>query len=181
VRARRVVLAALLLAANGVQHESAAQVSASSISRDTRHLKFTATLSSRVVAPGERLTMAVDIVPKRGMHVYAPGSKYRPIRITIDPHSFLMMGDPEYPRASPYYFKPLNETVDVYQSPFRLRVEITVDRSAIARTQLRASSPITLKGALEYQACDDRVCYLPESVPFRWTLRVRQSGKTALE
>jgi hypothetical protein len=31
---------------------------------------------------------------------------------------------------------------------------------------------MTIKGSLDYQACDDRMCYLPASVPFQWTLTV---------
>ena len=30
----------------------------------------------------------------------------------------------------------------------------------------------TIDGTLDYQACDDSVCYLPVSVPFQWTLKV---------
>lgn len=35
-----------------------------------------------------------------------------------------------------------------------------------------ATNQMTIKGTLDYQACDDRLCYLPTSVPFQWTLRV---------
>jgi hypothetical protein len=95
-----------------------------------------------------------------------PGSKYRPIAVNLEPQPMLKVGKPMYPPATAYHFKPLNETVDVYQRPFRLLVEI------VAVAGAPASSSITLSGTLEYQACDDRVCYLPESIPLRWALRV---------
>ena len=31
---------------------------------------------------------------------------------------------------------------------------------------------LTIAGVINYQACDDRVCYLPESVPLEWNLPV---------
>jgi DsbC/DsbD-like thiol-disulfide interchange protein len=164
VRARVVATALLMLAISSVHDPLAAQSGSARVSRDTPQLKFTASLSARAITPGERLTLTVDIVPKPRMHVYAPGSKYRPIAITMDPQAGLTIGTTTYPKPDSYYFKPLNETVDVYQSPFRL----TIDLAATDR----AASPFTIKGLLEYQACDDRVCYLPESIPLRWTVDI---------
>lgn len=137
---------------------------ASTISRSTRHLKLTASLSSRVLTPGGRTTLIVDVEPRRGMHVYAPGSKYQAVKVVIAPQPALKMYDTVYPPAKPYYFKPLNETVDVYDAPFRLRIDVAVV-DATAASGTRAGSSVVLNAALEYQACDDRVCYLPETVP----------------
>ena len=106
------------------------------------------------------------------MHVYAPGSKYRAIKLTLAPQAGLAFGSPVYPSPSSYYFKPLNETVDVYASPFRLSVDITTD------VHTRAPSSITLKGSFEYQACDDHVCYLPESIPLRWTVTLSETASS---
>jgi DsbC/DsbD-like thiol-disulfide interchange protein len=164
------MLAAVVLLAALISYLSfGAQPTTADASRETPHLKFTATVSPRVVTPGEPFTLAIDVAPKAGMHVYAPGSKYRPIRITIEPQTSLTIKNAVYPKATPYYFKPLNETVDVYASPFRLLVEMSV----AASTQAPAS--MTLDGALEYQACDDRECFLPESIPLRWTLSLKKS------
>jgi hypothetical protein len=32
---------------------------------------------------------------------------------------------------------------------------------------------LTIKGTLSYQACDDRICFSPQSVPLAWTVSVR--------
>jgi hypothetical protein len=34
-----------------------------------------------------------------------------------------------------------------------------------------SSGKLVLKGSLRYQACDDRECYLPETVPLAWRFR----------
>jgi hypothetical protein len=144
--------------------------------RETKHLKFTASVAPRVVSVGDRLTLSVDVVPKARMHVYAPGSKYRPIKITIAPQPVLTIEQTVYPRAESYYFKPLSETQPVYQTPFRLQVGMT-----IGEIEPPSASTITVTGALDYQACDDRVCYLPESIPLRWTMKVTARHVAALE
>ena len=138
---------------------------ASTISRSTRHLKLTASLSSRLLTPGGRTTLIVDVEPRRGMHVYAPGSKYQAVTVVIAPQPALKVYDTVYPPAKPYYFKPLNETVDVYDAPFRLRIDVAVVDATAASGTRAGSSVCTERRRLDDQACDDRVCYLPETVP----------------
>jgi hypothetical protein len=138
--------------------------------RETKHLKFTVSVAPGVVSAGDRMTLTVDVSPKARMHVYAPGSKYRPIRMTIEPQPALTIEQTTYPRAESYYFKPLKETQPVYQAPFRLQIGMTIGN--IESPSARTDSTITITGALDYQACDDRVCYLPESIPLRWTMKV---------
>jgi hypothetical protein len=33
------------------------------------------------------------------------------------------------------------------------------------------SGRFILEGTLRYQACDDRVCYIPQNLPVKWTLQ----------
>jgi hypothetical protein len=61
----------------------------------------------------------------------------------------------------------LNEKVPAFQKPFRLTQDITLDKSA------KAGSTVTVTGTVNYQACDDRVCYPPESSPVSWTVVVK--------
>ena len=138
------------------------------VARRTPHLSFTASLSPDTVKAGGRLSLIVDVVPKKGMHVYAPGTKYRAITVTLNSHRFLKASRLDYPRPSIYVFKPLKEQVFVYSSPFKLTMDLAVG-AVTPRT-----SPLKITGTLSYQACDDRVCYLPESVPLEWTIPVRR-------
>ena len=142
------------------------------ISRSTPHLKFTATISAAVIVPGSRMSIAVDVVPKKGMHVYAPGTKYRPVKIAVEADPLLRVHDPVYPKPAHYLFKPLNEDVLVYDTPFRLVVDFIAGDSDAVRAQLRNRTQMIIRATLDYQACDDRLCYLPASVPFQWTVRV---------
>ena len=136
------------------------------VARNTRHLSFTAALSPDVVKPGGRLTLIVDVTPKKRMHVYAPGTNYRAITVTLNRNSALKPSKPSYPKPSIYFFKPLKEQVPVYSDPFTLTMNVAVGSVPERTRQLRVS------GTLAYQACDDRVCYLPQSLPLEWTIPV---------
>jgi hypothetical protein len=72
-----------------------------------------------------------------------------------------------------YYFQPLNERVPVYQKPFRLLQEVLLEGTAQAQAALQGKDALTITGTLEYQACDDKVCFNPATVPLSWTLEVR--------
>lgn len=138
------------------------------VARNTPHLSFTASMTPDAVKPGGRLSLIVNVTPKRRMHVYAPGTKYRAITVTLDRHPSLKPSKAVYPRPSIYLFKPLKEQVLVYSDPFKLTMNIQVG------TVPPKAAPLKITGTLLYQACDDRVCYLPESVPLQWTIRVKR-------
>ncbi len=42
-----------------------------------------------------------------------------------------------------------------------------------AQEQLKPAENVTLNGRLDYQACDDKQCFNPASVPLSWTLALR--------
>jgi hypothetical protein len=71
-----------------------------------------------------------------------------------------------------YFFEPLNERVPVFQSPFTLLQEIVLEVTPEAEAAFRGKTELSLTGSLEYQACDDKVCFNPAVVPLSWTLKV---------
>jgi DsbC/DsbD-like thiol-disulfide interchange protein len=145
---------------------------APTLSRATRHLDLTAKLSQRVVTPGTRLSLTVDVKPKDGMHVYAPGTEYRAITVELEPNALIEVQETVYPKATTYLFKPLNEHVLVYHRPFRLALHIMVGSRAVTGT-IGPTSSVVIKGRVMYQACYEKVCYLPASVPFEWSIRLQ--------
>lgn len=144
------------------------------VSAETKHLSVSAAVSDDAVAPGERVSLVFDVSPRPGMHVYAPGGhSYQVVRVTIEPQAWLRVHEVQYPRSEIYHFKPLDERVEVYQRPFRLVQELTVLATPEAQKWLAAQQAVTLTGRLEYQACDDKVCYTPQVIPVSWTLAVK--------
>jgi DsbC/DsbD-like thiol-disulfide interchange protein len=117
-------------------------------------------------AAGGKLALFVDVTPKPGIHVYAPGSKdYIPITVTLKAPPEVKAGKVAYPKSETMTFA--DEKVPVFQKPFRLTQDVTIDKSA------KAGSTLTVSGTVNYQACDDRVCYAPESTPVTWTVSVK--------
>lgn len=124
------------------------------------------------VAPGNRFSLVTRIQPRQGIHLYAPGAaNYKVIELTMLPNSNVHFQRLSYPPSEVYFFKPLNERVPTYQKPFVLSQEVVLDASA--RTTLKDQTTLTLGGALNYQACDDRLCYDPVTLPLSWTVELR--------
>ena len=142
----------------------------------TEHLDLKAYPSDASAAPGTRFSLVVDITPKRGIHVYAPGAAgYRVIAVNITPQPYVRMLPVRYPASEIYNFVPLNERVAVYRKPFTLQVEVVPEATAEARKGLTGKTELVMTGTLEYQACDDKICYNPVSIPLSWKIALRQN------
>lgn len=117
-------------------------------------------------APGAKLALFVDVTPKPGIHVYAPGAEfYIPITVKLNPSPEIKAGKLVYPKSETITL--LDEKVAVFQRPFRLTQDVTIDKTA------KSGSKITIGGTVDYQSCDDKVCYPPESAPVTWTVTVK--------
>lgn len=144
------------------------------VSANTSHLSMVATISDAVAAPGHRLTIVAEVTPGRTMHLYAPGKHdYQVVRLKIDPQPWLRTHDTVYPASEIYHFKPLDERVEVYTKPFRLLQDVTLLATPEMQKLLGSMPSATISGALEYQACDDTVCYNPARVPVSFTVTLK--------
>jgi peroxiredoxin len=140
----------------------------------TEHLDLKAYASDASVALGTRFSLLLDIAPKRGMHVYAPGATgYKVITVNIVPQPHVRTASLRYPASEIYHFKPLNERVPVYQKPFSLVLEAVPEATAEARKALAAQKELIISGTLEYQACDDMICYNPVTLPLSWHVELQ--------
>jgi hypothetical protein len=146
------------------------QTPASSSSRraaaeiDSAHATFTTSTSAVRLRPGVRVSLYVDVTPKPNIHVYAPGEKENlPITLTVARDRAYRIGIPKLPPAQKYVFPPLKLTQLVYSEPFRIRQPLTIVNPPPA-------GPMTITGTIRYQACDDKVCYMPKSVEVSWAV-----------
>lgn len=129
--------------------------------QETAHLSVTTSSSS--AQPG-KVSLFVDVAPKPTMHVYSPGQKgYIGITLTLHPDLAFTAAKAKYPAGEKLFMKILNETQLVYSKPFRITQDVRFVKAG-------AGAPRTIKGTLRYQACDDKICYLPQNVPVSWTI-----------
>jgi DsbC/DsbD-like thiol-disulfide interchange protein len=151
----------LLLKQFGIRPEEAHATS------DTKHFRVTTSATNQTVHQGQHLSLVVDIDLKPKMHVYAPGVQggYIPIdwQVTESPDS--KAGAVEYPKPEVLRLDAIKETVPVYQGHFRLTRELIIGT-------VKAPHDVTVKATLRYQACDDRECFLPATLPLEWVLHL---------
>jgi DsbC/DsbD-like thiol-disulfide interchange protein len=144
----------------------------------TRYLKVRLGLVDKIAAPGARVTLLADVTPGPKMHVYAPGQQgYISIAIEIAPSSDFKAAPAQFPASEPYFFAPTNETSQVYNKPFQIAQDVTIAATAALRKRAAAKETLTIAGTLKYQACDDLVCYRPDSVPVSWKIELVPVGR----
>lgn len=135
-------------------------------SQGSAHATIVASPAKVTAAPGGKVALGLDVTPKPGIHVYAPGTKdFIPIELKLDAQPAIKAGKVVYPKSETMEFG--DEKVPAYQKPFRLTNDVTIAKSA------KSGSTITVAGNVHLQACDDRVCFPPETVPVSWTVSVK--------
>ncbi len=135
----------------------------------SKYARITASASNSVIRPGEhiRLILDIDLPPK--MHVYAPGVEgYLPIDWKIREAPSYSAKPPEFPKPRILRLDAIQETVPVYEGRFTLTRELTLGNSEKLMPALGPGQELAMEGTLRYQACDDRQCYLPQTVLLSW-------------
>jgi Thiol:disulfide interchange protein DsbD, N-terminal len=150
------------------------------------HLQLSLAQSDRVVVPGNHVSLIAEIRLPAGVHVYSPEVKgYKPIVLSIYPTTDVVPLGLTYPRSKILYLEAIHEHVPVFEGEFRIVYEITINRSQEFLAALGNGKELAVTGELKYQACDERVCYLPASLPVSWKLQVlpldRQRSSDAIQ
>jgi hypothetical protein len=128
---------------------------------ETDHLIVTT--STNAPANSARRELYLDVTPRPRMHIYAPGQAgYIAVTLTLERGPRFSAAPAQFPTPDSILFAPLNERQLVYSKPFRITQPITLAR--------KGGAPLIVKGTLRYQACDDKVCFLPKTVPVDWRI-----------
>jgi hypothetical protein len=147
-------------------------VDASGGTVEAKQVTLTAAASTPVARPGHRILLSLELNLKPEMHVYAPGvTGYIPIDWKLEETTVARAHEFQYPAARTMHLKAINENVPVYLGRTTITREITFGPEAATKPLVTPSGELILKGSLRYQACDDRVCYLPETVALEWRFR----------
>jgi peroxiredoxin len=138
------------------------------------HLQLSVGQSDRVAVPGNLVTLTAEVRLPPDVHVYAPGTKgYKTVKLVIDPLPDFEIRQANYPSAKILYLPAIKERVPVFEGAFRIRQELKVNSMAEFSGALGADGKkVTVKGSLEYQACDSKICFLPATVPVEWQFQI---------
>ena len=110
---------------------------------DTKHLTITTSTSAPTAAPGDRLSLYVDVSPKPKMHVYAPDqTDYIPIELKVEAASSFKPQAIQYPKAEQFYFEPLKETQRVYSKPFRITLPLVIAPLELTTVVVGGTAPV---------------------------------------
>jgi hypothetical protein len=144
-----------------------------------KHLQLILSGGDAPLRPNQRVSLAVEVrIPKR-VHIYAPGvTGYTPISLTMQSSPAFQPDPVSYPSAMTMKLAVIHETVPVYELPFRLVETITLGGAQQIEPLLDHDRNLAINGELHYQACDDRRCYVPETVPLKWTVQVLPFDRT---
>ncbi|MBK7927717.1 MAG: redoxin domain-containing protein [Bryobacterales bacterium] len=139
----------------------------------TPHLTLRARASNAAVWPGSVITLRLEVELKPRMHVYAPEvSGYLPVRWTMPGGAAWLAGKPRFPASRMLSLPAIGETVAVYEHRFAVEREFTVGQANELRAVLGDAKELVVSGEFFYQACDDKVCYVPQRIPLTFRLRL---------
>lgn len=140
------------------------------------HFTAEASASNDVIAPGQRLTLIVDVEMKPGFHAYAPGAaSYRVVDVKLDDDPLWQPHPTRVPPGRPEKLAGSREPVPVLEGRFRVLKDVTqLFRAGMPLLKDQPQVPVAITGRLEYQVCSATVCYPPSSLPLRWDLGLRR-------
>lgn len=139
-----------------------------------KHIAVSASASNARVRSGQRISLVLDVQLAHGLHVYAPGvsDDFIPIAWIIQESPALVVRAATFPAAKIVKLKAIKAKAPVFEGSFRLVREVTVAKDQIVNPLLDAQKNLIIEGGLKYQACDEKQCFPPETVPVRWTVNV---------
>jgi len=93
------------------------------------HLQLALSDSDRIVAPGSRVSLIVDVQLPRDVHVYSPGVKgYKPIQLVLHMSGRIEPAPVIYPTSKILYLEAIKEQVP----KFRITQDVTIPVSKAA-------------------------------------------------
>jgi hypothetical protein len=146
---------------------------------NAKHATLQAWVSGGELRPGQRVTLSLDVALPRRVHVYAPGVQgYKPVALKLSESRAFQPDVPVFPNSKTVRLAAIQETVPVYERQFRLLQTITLGSAQQVEPLLNKDRQLAIEGQFLYQACDDRQCFVPETVPLRWVVKVEPFDRT---
>lgn len=120
------------------------------------------------VSPGESKDADIRITVKDGFHVQANPAANEfliPLTLDLECENDLEADEVRYPKGEPYRLKGSEMDLLTYKGTFTVSTTI--------RAPVSADEGLSrVDGKLRYQACDDRVCLAPATVPFEFQMHI---------
>lgn len=140
---------------------------------DRPRIRLTPTASATLARGGQHLLLNLEAMLGRGLHAYAPGAppEFIPVSWKIGESPAWTSGEPEWPAAEKTQLYGFDEKVPNYTGIFRISRELTLASQQVLTTTA-PSGQLEIPGEFRYQACNDRVCFPPETVKLTWKILI---------
>jgi hypothetical protein len=124
---------------------------------------------------GKADTAHVTVTVQPGFHVQAnPASdEYLiPTTLTVTASRGITAGKLLYPKGKEHKLQGSEDKMSTYAGTFEIAVPLKAARTA-------TFGPRKLRAALRFQACDDKACFAPTSIPVEIEVQVVKAGEAA--
>jgi len=133
-----------------------------------QHASVVATANPAAASPGSLVTLWADVTPNPSIHIYAEGAKdFTPVSLVLTPHAGITAGPAKYPKPDMATAPGATDAVPAYKQAFRIAMPVTIKGTA------KPGDVVSIAGAVNYQACDDRLCYPVTAAPVAWKVTVK--------
>ena len=132
-------------------------------------------VAATTVAAGSTTRLAVTVELPEGLHVQSDAPRdpsLIPTVLTVEPPPGVTVRHLLYPTPSDFVQEGQPQPLAVFEHAFVTGAEVVIAEDAPA-------GDLVVPGRLRYQACDDRVCFAPQTAAIEWRLRVAASGTAA--
>jgi thiol:disulfide interchange protein len=129
---------------------------------------LTPLVEADAVRPGTSVRAALQIQLPEGFHVNSNRPRdplLIPIVLSVTPPPGVTFAEIVYPAPTDLRQQGAPEPLSVFEREFAIGIRLDVASDA-------APGSLEVPGTLRYQACDEKVCYRPMTVPVLWTLNV---------
>lgn len=128
-------------------------------------------LSAYAPGAGHTLVLRLNIRPGYHINAQTPAEPdVYPTKLTWQPNANLSFAPVVFPRPRTYKPSFSDKPMEVYDGQLDLRLNLTVAATA-------APGPQVVKAKLDFQACDDQTCLMPETLEVPVTITVAAKGR----
>ena len=137
--------------------------------------QVTPLLEQDSAAPGDAVRVAVRVSLAEGLHANA--NKPRdpsliPLVLTVNAPAGVTVEEIVYPEPTDLRQENAPQPLSVYEREFLIGVVLRIAASTVP-------GPLDVPLRLRYQACNEKLCFLPTSVQSAWSLAIGAAGKPA--
>jgi thiol:disulfide interchange protein DsbD len=111
---------------------------------------------------GEKSVMHIKVAVKEGYHIQSsePGNEWIiPTTLEIISPEMITTGNPAFPPARKFQLEGTRDYLEVYDGTLDISVPLSISDN------IKKGSYV-LQATLRYQACDNKRCFSPKTLPF---------------